>query len=242
MQKVAEILERSVTHDGRELVLQRVGTDYEMLCDGELVVASAARRSEQALAELGLAPLGRDDMTVLLAGLGMGYTLRALLDLPGVERVDVIEVSEAVVDWNRRYLGALSREALADPRVYVHVGDLLGFEKKLRFEPLPGLENGWLALVLDVDNGPSWPTRPGNQAIYTDDGLLRLMRFLRPGGVLSVWSAERDLAFVRRLQTHFVHVAELGVPIEIAGSAGIDYVYRGRRPPSASAPRGLPQA
>jgi spermidine synthase len=227
---VGETIDRRTTEDGHEIALVKRGDAYEIIYDGNFLMASDCRRSERTLAELAMAPLSqRDDVTVLVGGLGMGHTLRAVLDSPGVVRVDVLEISTAVVEWNRQHFGGLNREALADPRVHLHTADLLGFLRQIQATPIEGVKEGWFALLLDVDNGPSWPTRPQNAALYTDEGLARLEQGLRPGGVLAVWSAQREVEFVRRMHARFVNVAEMVVPVEIGGQPALDYIYRGRR-------------
>src|SRR2546430_2655608 len=96
----AETVDRRVTPDGNEIALVRRGVEFEIVYDGQFLMASDCRRSERELATLALAPLGqRNDVTVLVAGLGMGHTLRAVLDTVGVVRVDVVEVSDAVIEW-----------------------------------------------------------------------------------------------------------------------------------------------
>lgn len=232
----AETIDRRATEEGVEIALVRRGERFEIVYDGQFLMASSCRRSEQALAELSLAPLTqRNDITVLVAGLGVGHTLRAVLDSPGVVRVDMVEAAQAVVDWNREHFGAVNGDALADPRVHLHVSDLQGFLKRQRLDPLPEVAHGWLALLLDVDNGPGWLSRPRNANLYTDEGIARLEGALRPGGVLGVWSAERDVPLLQRLHARLVAVAELAVPVEVGGHASLDYVYRGRRPPEAKA-------
>lgn len=238
---VGETIERHVSPEGIEIALVRRGELFEIICDGQFLMASDCRRSEQSLAELSLAPLGqRNDITVLVGGLGMGFTLRAVLDSPGVTRVDVVEVDQAVIDWNRRYFGPLHKNALDDPRVRLHHADLLGLLKRHRYgqleeqEGLPTVKDGWLAMLLDTDNGPRWLSRPQNEPIYAEDGLGRLESSLRHGGVLGVWSSERDVEFLRRMAARFVNVAEMAVPVEVRGHGSLDYIYRGRRAPDRS--------
>jgi spermidine synthase len=228
---VGETVDRRVTPDGHEVALVRRGDAWEIVWDGQFLMASDCRRSERSLAELALAPLNpRDDVTVLVGGLGMGHTLRAALDAPGVVRVDVVEISQAIVDWNRLHFGAISGEPLADPRVTLHVADLAWFVERARHRPPDErVRGGWLALLLDVDNGPAWPSRPANASLYTDEGLERLEGALRPGGVLAVWSAQREVEFLQRLHARMINVAELAVPVEVGGRSSLDYVYRGRR-------------
>ena len=236
--EIPEIVDRQVTAEGEELLLCRAGDgEWSIRVDGKVTVASGARRSEQSLVELAMAPLAqRDDVTVLLAGLGMGYALRRLLDAPGVVRVDVVELYAPIVEWNRRQLAAESRGALDDPRVHVHVGDLMSTLKRFRSEPLPEVTGGWLALILDVDDGPHAVSRPSNANIYSAEGLERLESALRPGGVLAAWSSERDVELLQRIHARYVNVAQLAVPVELGGKPSLDYVYRGRRAPRPPGP------
>lgn len=231
-----EVLDRRV-EEGATIELVRRGEAFDVVIDGRRVLRSDARRAEQQLVDLTLAPLGpRDDRSVLLAGLGMGYTLRALLNAPGVTRIDVVEGSRAILDWEARHFAGLNGDALKDPRVKLHAHELGGF---LRAAQAGAIErpagDGWLALLLDLDEGPARPWRAGNEAFYGDEGVERLEQALRPGGVLSVWSAVREPALLQRLHGRLKNVAEVVVPVEVEGQSGLDYVYRGRRPPNPDA-------
>jgi spermidine synthase len=219
-------LER-VVENGRLVTLGQRGPDYEVAVDGRRTMASDVRRAERSLVELALAPLkGRDDISVLLAGLGMGFALRAILDAPGVKRVDVVEISPAVIDWDARYFGALNGQAARDPRVTVHVGE---FSLFLKGRLARGDRSGeWLALILDVDEGPGGLDLPGNAGLYTEAGLHGLEAAVRPGGVVALWSSVRETELMRRMHGRLQNVAEVAVPVE-ANPAGLDYVYRGRR-------------
>src|SRR5439155_13410553 len=104
------------------------------------------------------------------------------------------------------------------------------FLKRTRYEPIEPVKDGWLALLLDVDNGPSWLSRPQNEVIYGEDGLARLELALRHGGVLGIWSAQRELELLQRMHSRIVNVAEMVVPVDVQGRASLDYVYLGRRP------------
>ncbi|MDB4967605.1 MAG: spermidine synthase [Myxococcales bacterium] len=233
------ILDRRL-EDGATVELHQRGEALDIVVDGRRVMRSDQRRAEKQLVELALAPLGqRDDITVVLAGLGMGFTLRALLDTPGVTRVDVVESSAAVIEWEKRHFAGLNGDALHDPRVHLHAMDLTAFLKSVR---LPGADlpvgDGWLALILDMDEGPSQPVRAGNAAFYTDDGIDRLEAALRPGGVLALWSAAREADLLQRMHARLKNVAEIVVPVDLDDQSSLDYVYRGRRPPAAVEAKG----
>ena len=163
------VLERRVGAEGHVIELVSRGGTFDVREDGETVLRSGLARDGGELARLSLAPLGqRDDVTVLLAGLGFGRTLRAVLSIRGIARVDVIERSAALIEFCRGPLAELSGDALADPRVHVHAGDLMSVLKGFRYDPppdSPAAEGGWLALILDVDSGPALPSRPSNAVL-----------------------------------------------------------------------------
>ena len=130
---------------------------------------------------------------MLIGGLGMGFTLRALLDrLPRGARVVVAELLPAVARWNRERFGHLSEHPLRDRRVRLHIGDVA---RLVRGRPV------WDAIVLDVDNGPDWVVQRSNGALYSAEGLNRLAASLRPGGVVAVWSSGPHPPFERRISS-----------------------------------------
>jgi spermidine synthase len=234
-----ELIDRQVEDGAVAVELYRRGEAYEVVLDGRRMIASDVRRSERSLVELAMAPLrGRDDITVLLAGLGMGFTLRALLDSPGVKRVDVVEASRAIIDWDSRYFAGLNGDALKDPRVKLHHAELGALLKQVRLGAAPELPpDGWLLLLLDLDEWPGGLSRASNGAFYTDEGLERLEAPLRPGGVIGLWSSARDIDLMKRLQSRFQNVAEVVVPVELEDKVAMDYVYRARRHPPPQDPQ-----
>ncbi len=149
--------------------------------------------SEVALADLAVEALGRPASSVLVGGLGMGFTLRAALDrVPAEARVTVAELFPEVVEWNREHMSELAGAPLDDRRVRVHVGDVgeLFTSGRGRFD----------MILLDTDNGPEGTSRDENEALYSDAGVERAKSALEPGGVLSVWSAFESQEFTRRLK------------------------------------------
>ena len=130
---------------------------------------------------------------MLVGGLGMGFTLRATLDLlPHDATVVVAELVAAVVEWNRGPLGPLAGHPLKDPRVQIQVGDVAATVRanRQRFD----------AMLLDVDNGPAAFTASHNTSLYDDAGLAAARAALMPDGVLAVWSAWEDRRFEQRLR------------------------------------------
>lgn len=190
-----QVLGRARTPDGTELVLSHhPGSGYLITANGEGLMSSRLHGSEQALASLGCARArSRPRPRVLVGGLGMGFTLRAVLDvLPADADVRVSELVPEVVEWNRGALGAITQYPLTDPRVRVDVGDV---GDVLRTNPAT-----FDAVLLDVDNGPTAMTDASNTRLYAMRGLVCARESLRLGGVLAVWSAAGDRAFERRLR------------------------------------------
>jgi spermidine synthase len=192
---------------GAELSLWRRGDEICVRAGGVDLMSSKLHDSEAALAEIGAAGLGAR-ASVLVGGLGLGFTLRAALDLlPAGARVVVSELFPAVVGWVRDHLegGAM----LDDPRVTIDARDCAAIlrESEARFD----------AILLDVDNGPSALTTPENDWLYAPDGLAAAAHALRPGGRLAVWSAGDDPSFAARLgragftaHTHHVRAHRAG--------------------------------
>ncbi len=188
-----ETLAAVSTPEGGRLTLHHRDGDYYINLDGEELMATRAPRSEAALAELGCGHLtAAAGARVLIGGLGLGYTLRAALDvLPRRAQVVVAEIFPDVVTWNRTHLVDLHGRALEDPRVRIYDGDVRSAlaDPRGRFD----------AILLDVDNGPAAWCLESNGSLYDRAGLARIRQTLAPGGVLGVWSADRDLAFLKLL-------------------------------------------
>ncbi len=209
--------------DGRQVSLWDRDGELEVEVDGRVVVASDRQHANAALAELALGPWqGRDDISVLLGGLGSGLLLRELLGRPGVVRVDVVEASAAMIEWEARHFAERNGGATGDPRVRVHHGELAAFARA----PRPDApEDGWSALVVDTDEYPAWLQRPGNALFSGEGGLDVLEAPLRGGGVIALWTTEKDDGLYRRMHARLQQVGRIGA----AGDQGLVYVHRGRR-------------
>ncbi|MFO0679500.1 MAG: hypothetical protein U0169_23440 [Polyangiaceae bacterium] len=179
---------------GDTLVLARRGDEFALrLARGGELMNSRAHASEDALATSTCTAIPRRDPHVLVGGLGMGFTLRAALDvLPKSARVTVVELAPEVVAWNRGELGDAAGRPLEDPRVQVVVGDVAPVVARSR--------GAFDAIAMDVDNGPMALTAPANKRLYGPRGLDTFREALREGGTLGVWSASDDTAFTARIE------------------------------------------
>jgi spermidine synthase len=189
-----ESLGRTDTPEGAEMTLTRRGGEYVISTGGRTLMSSRMHGSEEALATLACQRVRTlEEPCVLVGGLGMGFTLRATLDvLPPDATVVVAELVAGVVEWNRGPLGPLAAHPLKDKRVRVEVGDVAA--------TLRASASRFDAVLLDVDNGPGPLTAPGNAALYDNRGVAALRAALKPGGVVAVWSAWEDRKFEQRLR------------------------------------------
>ena len=194
--KAWELLGETSAPDGTDIRLTRRDNEYVILANGKPLMSSRLHGSEEALATLGcMETRAQERPRVLVGGLGMGFTLRAVLDvLPSTASVIVAELVPAVIQWNRDSLAALAGYPLRDPRVRIEVADV-GMTLRQnhgRFD----------AILLDVDNGPAAFTVGVNAGLYDNSGVAAAYAALCPRGTLAVWSAWEDRKFEQRLRYH----------------------------------------
>ncbi|WP_286166584.1 spermidine synthase [Ochrobactrum sp. POC9] len=177
---------------GDEILLRKRDRIYEIRYNGLELMSNVNFQSETVLAERSLRLHGRQVSHMLIGGLGMGFTLRAALDLLGPDaRVTVCELVPEIVGWNRTHIGHLADHPLNDPRVDVRVADVMDV---LRAEP-----GRYDAILMDTDNGPDFTVRAANGVIYEDDGLRLVKRALKPNGIAAFWSATISNPFEDKL-------------------------------------------
>ncbi len=181
-------LARAATPEGDELLLRGRNGDFEIRFNGRELMSSRMSRSEEALARLVCEDLRRPPQTVLIGGLGMGYTLRAALDLAAPEaRVIVAELVPAIIEWARGPLADLARRPLDDPRVEIRVGGVVEVLSKSR--------RTFDAILLDTDNGPEAVLREANGFLYSREGLGLIMSATTRDGAVGFWAADRSARF-----------------------------------------------
>ncbi len=192
--KPFELVGQTLSPDGTVMKLVRRGDEYLILADGAVLMSSRVHGSEEELAALACERVrGVERARVLIGGLGMGFTLRATLDLLSADATVVVaELVAAVVEWNRGPLGPLAGDPLKDRRVRVEMGDVAVTLRS-------GLGQ-FDAVLLDVDNGPAAFTVSNNAGLYDGRGIAVARGALKTGGVLAVWAAREDRKFAERLR------------------------------------------
>lgn len=182
------------TPDGEELTLHAHDGQFYLRVNRQPLMGTNASASEKALAELGCADLiGKPAPTVLIGGLGFGFTLRRVLELTGKTAVvHVAELLPEIVAWNREFLSAVNGTLPDDPRVALFIDDVFNVIKK-------AAAGTYDAILLDVDNGPIAMVQDENARLYHGAGLALISRALKPGGCVAFWSASNDRSFANRL-------------------------------------------
>ena len=201
-----------------EVALLRRGDVVELVVDGAFAMDTVDTSTEVVLASeaLGRAAAPR---RVLVGGLGLGFTTRAVLSDGRVAHVDVVELAAPLVDWAR----AAVVPELADlesARCSLHVADvadvLCGHA---------GPAGPWDAVLLDVDNGPDFLVHAANAALYEPAGLAVALAAVAPRGVLAVWSSHRAprlLAALHEVAGTGDEVVETVLPV-VRGARTFEY-------------------
>ena len=188
-------------------MLRRRDDVDELVVNGVFAMDSAEVTSELALADAAGTPPGR----VLVGGLGLGYTAARLLE-GGAERVRVVELAEPLLEWARQGVTEQLAKVASDPRTELVAGDITAH--------VAGI---WDAILLDVDNGPSFLIHDHNRRVYSAAFLRTCLGALAPGGRLVVWCESASPALAATLADLATRVEAIIVPAT-RGRHIFDYV------------------
>lgn len=173
---------------------------YEVKLGDEYLMSSLFTVAEEELATLGLAASSGDALTVIVGGLGLGYTAVTALADPRVDRLEVIDALPAVIGWHERELLPVSATLVRDARTTLTRDDFFAVMRAA-----PASDDARVdVILLDVDHSPRHTLDPSHADLYTAAGLRALARHLTEHGVFALWSDDPpDDAFLRTLATVF---------------------------------------
>jgi len=172
---------RSESERGELVLRRREDGTLELRANGVFVMDTVETSTERALATRALA-LHHAPASVLIGGLGLGFTLAAVLEDARVTEVTTVEIEPALVDWLRAGVVPHGPALLTDPRVRMQTEDVA---VALRQAP----PSAYDLVLLDVDNGPGYLVHDANAGLYQAPALTEALRATRPGGMVVVWSA-----------------------------------------------------
>jgi len=199
MAKPWKTIESIPTDEGVLELRQRDERDFLITVGGLVLMNSLANRSEVLLGQLGCKKLRQHPAPrVLVGGLGMGYTLRAVLDsLPTSAQVVVAELNPVVLNWCRGPLAILTDRAVDDPRVRVEITDVADLVRRTaKASPADRFD----AIVFALYKGPHHRTDSRNEPLYGSRAIASARDALTPRGVFAIWGENYDEGFDKRLR------------------------------------------
>ncbi|WP_227493396.1 spermidine synthase [Paracoccus kondratievae] len=189
-----QTISRVNTATGDDIHLRQRGEIFEIRYNGIELMSNINHHSEDQLALRLLRRMNFGARKILIAGLGLGYTLRAVLDVARQDaEITVCELIPEIVEWNRGPLAHLAGHPLDDPRVKVVVSDIR--------DHLERVSDQYDLVLLDTDNGPDIVIRPENTEIYGENGMQAVHAATMAKGVVAFWSATVSPGFEEALDT-----------------------------------------
>ncbi len=211
----------ALSPDGTRLELVEHDGEYIIRADDLPLMSTRMHFSEVELARLVCTKL-RPGAKVMIGGLGLGYTLRAALDLIPKDGTAVqVELVPEVVEWNKGPLAPFAEHPLDDKRTELVQGDVA---KAIR-----GVRSEYDSIMLDVDNGPSPLVSERNAWLYTDHGLQAIRGALKNSGRVAIWSADDEPRFISRMKRNGFRAQKHEIQAH-KGKGGIRHViFTGRK-------------
>ena len=198
---------------------------FEVKLGDEYLMSSVFTEAERQLATLGLASL-EGELDVVVGGLGLGYTAAEVLKNERVSRLIVIDLFQAVIDWQKDGLVPLGKVLTGDARCELRQGDFFALARTGFDAVEPGRK--FDAILLDIDHSPEHFLNQSNESFYSSDGLAAVRHQLRPGGVFVLWSNDpADHDFASHLRDVFGSAAayDLEFSNPYTGSLSVNSVY-----------------
>ncbi|TYL48099.1 spermidine synthase [Marinomonas sp. IMCC 4694] len=162
---------------------------YEVKLGEEFLMSSMFVDAEEALSDLGLAQVKGDNLSVVVGGLGLGYTAVAALKDQRIAELLVVDALETVIGWHQKELVPLGKILNADSRNRYVLGSFfdLATTPETGFDPTSDGKK-FDAILLDIDHSPTEFLNPSNAGFYTTDNLTLMAEQLNPNGVFAMWS------------------------------------------------------
>lgn len=211
------------TPNGARFALGEHDGEFFLKLDGKQLMSTTSTVSELLLADLACDFRDhRNEPRILIGGLGLGYSLKRVLEIVGSKATVVVaELLPEVVAWNREFLRHVNGHLLDDKRVEVYTGDV--------FECIKAGKNRFDGILLDVDNGPTSFVQPQNSRIYEKSGFASIRQALKSGGLVAFWSAEREPHFQNRFKREGFQVQEVPAKAHERAKRFAHYIYVGEK-------------
>jgi spermidine synthase len=180
-----ELIE-TARHTETLLELFRKDGIYMIRANGLELMNGLSHDSETAFGRLVAECAPNQTPNVLIAGLGLGYTLAAASEaLAERGTITVVEFSPAVIDWFERHVRAAVLPDLPKNAAIIESDAIAHLKSGARYD----------LILLDIDNGPEPFTRASNATLYDRAGLGLLRDALNANGSVLLWSGFRSESF-----------------------------------------------
>jgi spermidine synthase len=200
-------------------------TGHAFLVNGKSDGSARADAGTQVMLGL-LALLGQPaSQRALVIGLGTGSTAGWLAAVPSMQRVDTVELEPIIVNVARE-CAAVNRDALANPKLRVVIGDAREFL----------LTTGDRYDVIASE--PSNPFRAGVASLFTEEYYRAASDRLTPNGVFAQWVQAYEIDS-RTLRTVYATLSAVFPYVETWQTSPGDLVLVGARRPIAYDSRAL---
>jgi len=203
---------------------------YEVKLGDEFLMSSMFVEAEEALSTLGLAAVQGNELSVVVGGLGLGYTAVAALEDKRITELLVVDVLGAVIGWHTDELVPLGKILNDDARSHYVLGSFfdLATDPSTGFDPSVDAKK-FDAILLDIDHSPTEFLNAANAMFYTTENLALMAEQLKPRGVFAMWSQKLPEAnFEALLNTVFdqvdSHVISFFNPLQGGESTSSVYV------------------
>ncbi len=205
-------LDREMTDIGELILRRRLVRSldnlevYEVKLGHEFLMSSLFHAAESELGmravQLFFERTGGAHPEVAVGGLGLGYTAAAALEA-GAAGITVVEMLAPVIRWHRDGLVPLGITLAEDRRCRLVEADFfdLQWEMPRRYD----------AILVDIDHSPDLLLSEAHRRFYSEAGLRRLCKRLKPEGIFGLWSNEPAPEFAQTLEAVFTEVEVLPV-------------------------------
>lgn len=203
---------------------------YEVKLGDEFLMSSLFVEAEEQLSTLGLAKLKSnghaEKLSVVVGGLGLGYTALTALQNSAVTALRTIDVMQPVISWHQQGILPVGDVLASDPRSELIHGDFFAIASDDSTGFLNNVQVD--AVLLDIDHSPRHWLNESNRRFYTNESLLRMAAKIKSGGIFGLWSNELpDQPFIDLLDTVFAstesHIVRFANPY--SGGESINSVY-----------------
>ncbi|MBK5252243.1 MAG: hypothetical protein JJE29_06385 [Peptostreptococcaceae bacterium] len=196
--------------------------DFEIIINGVFIMATYNSGSSEFLIRNAASRIeGKRPLSVLIAGLGMGFTVFEACRNERIESIDVVEMEEVIVDWNKKYFKTCEQSCFDSGRVALYIDDF--------YNHAINSKKSHDIICIDIDNGPMLLVNEGNEKVYTSEFMQVVLGILNNGGVCVIWSCDRDRRLEQSMEDVFDEVEIEELTEKFKGRDVSYYLYFGRK-------------